>query len=141
MSDLPSSRSSSSSVERTLGQLMSDASRDLTTILRSEVALAKAELKTDVQAAAVGAAMFAAAGAVAFLAVILLLIAAGYGLVAAGLPPWLAFLAVAVVLLLATAVLALVGKSRISRAGPPQRTIRTSRETVKTLKTLKPHSG
>lgn len=128
------------SAERSLGQLVADASHDLTTILRSEVALAKAELKADVQAAAIGAGMFAAAGVVAFLAVILLLIAAAYGLVAAGLSPWLAFLIVAVVLLVITAVLALVGKSRLSKAGPPERTIRTSRETVETLKHVKPHS-
>ncbi|GAB3594432.1 phage holin family protein [Angustibacter peucedani] len=127
--------------ERTLGQLVADASHDLSTILRSEVALAKAELKADVQAAAIGAAMFAVAGVVAFLALILLLIAAAYGLVAAGLSPWLAFLVVAGVLLLVTVVLALVGKSRLSKAGPPERTIRTSRETVATLKNVKPHSG
>jgi hypothetical protein len=127
--------------ERTLGQLVADASHDLSTIVRSEVALAKAELKADAQAAAIGAAMFAVAGVVAFLALVLLLIAAAYGLVAAGLSPWLAFLLVAAVLLVITAVLVLVGKSRLSKAGPPERTIRTSRETVATLKNAKPRSG
>ncbi len=128
------------SPERTLGQLVADASHDLSSIVRSEVALAKAELKADVVAAAVGAAMFAVAGVVAFLALILLLIAAAYGLVAAGLSPWLAFLVVAGVLLLITLVLALVGKSQIGRAGPPERTLRTTRETVATLKGVKPHT-
>ncbi|KQX62133.1 hypothetical protein ASD06_13710 [Angustibacter sp. Root456] len=125
---------------RTLGQLVADASSDLSSILRSEVALAKAELKADVKAAAIGGAMFAVAGVVAFLALILLLIAAAYGLVAAGLSPWLAFLIVAVVLLIITGVLALVGKSQIGRAGPPERTVRTTKETVNTLKGIKPHT-
>jgi Putative Actinobacterial Holin-X, holin superfamily III len=120
--------------ERTLGQLVADASRDLSTIVRSEVALAKAELKKDVVAGATGAAMFLVAGVLALLALVLLLIAAAYGLVAAGLAPWLSFLIVAAVLLLFCAVLALVGRSRMSKVGPPKRTMRTSKQTVEALK-------
>jgi hypothetical protein len=120
--------------ERTLGQLVADASHDLSAIVRSEVALAKAELRSDVVNAATGVALFAAAGVLSFLALILLLIAAAYGLTVAGLPPWLAFLVVAGALLLLTAVLALVGKARIGRAGPPERTLRTTRETVAVIK-------
>ncbi|GAB3675701.1 phage holin family protein [Angustibacter aerolatus] len=126
--------------ERTLGQLVADASRDLSSIIRSEVALAKAEVTADVKAAGTGAAMFAVAGVLAFLALVLLLIAAAYGLVAAGLSPWLAFLIVAVVLLVIGAVAALLGKSRISKVGPPERTVRTTKETVDTLKQAKPHT-
>jgi hypothetical protein len=125
------------STERTLGQLVADASRDLSTIVRSEVALAKAELKKDVVAGVTGAAMFVTAGVLAFLALILLLIAAAYGLVAAGLAPWLAFLIVAAALLLLGAVLVLIGKRRLSRIGPPERTVRTSKETVEALKTAR----
>jgi uncharacterized membrane protein YqjE len=119
---------------------VADASHDLSSIVRSEVTLAKAELKADVSAAAQGAAMFGAAAVLAFLALILLLIAAAYGLVAAGLAAWLAFLVVAAVLLVGTLVLGLVGRSRIGRARPPERTLRTTRETVATLKGVKPHA-
>ena len=126
--------------ERTLGQLVADASRDLSSIVRSEVALAKAEVKVEAKTAAVGAAMFVVAGVVAFLALILLLVAAAYGLVALGLSPWLAFLLVAVVLLVAAAVLVLVGKSRLGKVGKPERTLRTAKETVQTLKGAKPHT-
>jgi hypothetical protein len=124
--------------ERTLGQLVADASRDLSTILKSEVALAKAELKSDVKAGATGVALFLVAGVLAFLALILLLIAAAFGLVAAGLDAWLAFLIVAGALLLVTLVLALVGKARLSRVKPPERTTRTSKETVARLKAIRP---
>src|SRR4051794_41874171 len=48
--------------ERTLGQLVADASKDLSTIVRSEMALAKAEIKRDVLAGVVGGAMFLVAG-------------------------------------------------------------------------------
>jgi hypothetical protein len=124
--------------ERTLGQLVAEASRDLSTILRAEVALAKAELRSDVKAGATGVALFVVAGVLAFLALILLLIAAAFGLVAAGLDAWLAFLIVAGVLLLVTLVLALVGKARLSRIKPPERTTRTSKETVARLKAIRP---
>lgn len=120
--------------ERTLGQLVADASKDLSTIVRSEIALAKAEIKRDVQAGVLGALMFLAAAVFAFLALILLLIAAAYGLVAAGLSPWLAFLIVGGALLLVGVLLVLVGKSRLSKITPPERTIRTSKETVAALK-------
>jgi Putative Actinobacterial Holin-X, holin superfamily III len=120
--------------ERTLGQLVADASRDLSTIVRSEVALAKAELKKDATAGVKGAVLLLVAGVLAFLALILLLIAAAFGLVAAGFDAWLAFLIVAAALLLITAVLALLGKSRLSRVGAPQRTVRTSKQTVEALK-------
>ena len=126
--------------ERTLGQLVADASKDLSDIVRAEVALAKAELRADIQAGAAGGAMFGVAGVFAFLALILLLIAAAYGLVAAGLPPWAAFLIVAAVLLILGGIVALVGRSRIQKVGPPQRTIRTTKETVEVLKQAKPHA-
>jgi hypothetical protein len=120
--------------ERTLGQLVADASKDLSTIVRSEVALAKAEVKRDVTAGVAGAAMFVVAGVFAFLALILLLIAAAYGLVAAGLSPWLAFLIVAGVLLLVGGLLVLLGKARLGKIKPPERTIRTTKDTVAALK-------
>jgi hypothetical protein len=107
------------SSERSLGQLFSDASRDLTALVHSEIALAKSELKDDVKAAAKGGGMFGAAGVLGFVAFILLSIAAAYGLVAAGLHPGFAFLIVAVVYLVLAAILALVGRSRSSAWARP----------------------
>lgn len=119
------------SVERTLGQLVAEATQDISSIVRSEVALAKSEIAADAKRAGLAAGMFAAAGVFAFLALILLLIAAAYGLVALGLSPWLAFLIVALVLLIIGAVLILVGKRSIdSVQGKPQRAIRSTQETI-----------
>ena len=119
------------SAERTLGQLVADATHDISSIMRSEVALAKAEMRADAKKAGAGAGMFAAAGVLAFLALILLLIAAAYGLVALGLSPWLAFLIVALVLLIIGAVLVLVGKRSIdSVQGKPERAIKSTQETI-----------
>jgi hypothetical protein len=117
--------------ERTLGQLVADATHDISSIVRSEVALAKAELTADAKKAGTGAGMFAAAGILAFLALILLLIAAAYGLVAAGLAPWAAFLVVAGVLLLIGVILVLVGRHNInSLKGRPERAIKSTQDTI-----------
>jgi Putative Actinobacterial Holin-X, holin superfamily III len=120
--------------ERTLGQLVAQASDDLSGIVRAEIALAKAELRGDVKNAALGGGLFGAAGYLGLLASILLVIAAAYGLVAAGLSPWLAFLIVAVVLLVLAGILALVGKSRLGKLGPPERTIRNAQATIQAVK-------
>jgi hypothetical protein len=120
--------------EETLGALFANASRDLSALVRSEIELAKAEIRVDVENGAKGGAMFGAAGFLSVLAVILLSIAAAYGLVAAGLHPGWAFLIVAVVYLLVAALLAFIGKKTVSKVGPPERTIRTSKETAAFLK-------
>jgi hypothetical protein len=117
--------------ERTLGQLVADATKDISSIIRSEVALAKAELGADAKKAAAGVGLFVVAGVLAFLALILLLIAAAFGLVAAGLAPWLAFLIVAATLLVLGMVLALVGKTSVGKIkGKPERTIKSTQETI-----------
>ena len=116
--------------ERTLGQLVADASRDVSEIVRHEVALAKAELKVDVRNGALAGGLFGVAGYLVFVASILLFIAAAYGLVAAGLPAWASFLIVAGVLVLLAAVLALVGRGRTKKIGPPERTIRSTKQAL-----------
>ena len=117
-----------------LGQLFAEASRDLSALVHDEIELAKAEIRRDVKNGVTGGAMFGAAAFVALLAVILLSIAAAYGLVAAGLHPAWAFLIVAGVYLLGAVLFVLMGKRTISKVGPPQRTIRTSKETAAFLK-------
>jgi uncharacterized membrane protein len=127
--------SQNGATERTLGQLVADATHDISSIMRSEIALAKAEIGADAKKARAGAAMFAVAGFFAFLALILLLIAAAYGLVAAGLAPWLAFLIVAGVLLVIGAILVLVGKGAVTKIkGKPERTIKSAQDTIAAIK-------
>jgi len=121
--------------ERTLGQLVADATHDLSSIIRSEIALAKAEIGADAKKAGVGAGLFAAAALFVFLALILLLIAAAYGLVAAGLAPWLAFLIVAGTLLVLGAIMALVGRSRVGKIkGKPERAIKSAQDTIAAIR-------
>ena len=120
--------------EPTVGQLVAQASQEVSEIVRAELALAKAELATSAKNGALAGGMFAAAGFLGFYASILLTIAIGYGLVAARLAPWLAFLLVAVAFLLVAGLLALFGKSRIGRIKAPQRTIESTRRTLSAVK-------
>jgi Putative Actinobacterial Holin-X, holin superfamily III len=120
--------------ERTLGQLVAQASEDLTSLVRAEIALAKAELRADARNAALGGGLLGAAGYLGLLASITAVITVAYALVAAGLRAWLAFLIVTVALLLVAGILALVGRSRIKRLRPPERTIRTTKEAIAAVK-------
>ncbi|GAA1113078.1 phage holin family protein [Kribbella jejuensis] len=122
--------------EPTVGQLVANVSKELSSLVRSEVELAKTELKKTAVAAGTGAGMFAGAGFLALLAVILLCISAAYGLVAAGLHPAIAFLIVAGAFLLIGAVLVLIGIRALKSAKGPTRTIETSKESVEVLKAI-----
>lgn len=120
--------------ERTLGQLVADATADVQEIVRAEIALAKAELAQDAKRGGVAAGMFGAAGYLALLASIVLTIAVGYGLVALGLSPWVAFLVLGVALLLLAGLLVLVGRAQIRKVRPPERAIRSTRQTIAAVK-------
>jgi threonine/homoserine/homoserine lactone efflux protein len=122
--------------EPTIGQLVANASKDLSGLIRGEIALAKTELKKTAVAAGTGAGMFGAAAFLGVLVIILLSIAAAYGLTAAGLHPAIAFLIVAGAYLLIAAVLVFLGMRALKSAKGPQRTIETSKESVEVLKAI-----
>jgi hypothetical protein len=122
--------------EPTLGQLVANASKDLSDLVRSEIQLAQAELKASAVAAGTGAGMFGGAAFLGLLAIILLSIAAGYGLTASGLHPAVAFVIVAGVYLLVAGVLIFIGKSQLGKAKGPRRAIETSKESVEALKAI-----
>ena len=120
----------------TVGQLVANASRDLSALVRGEIKLAQAELKRSAQAVGVGAGMFAAAAFLALLAIILLSIAGAFGLVAAGLDPAIAFLIVAGLYLLIAVSLVFVGIRQMKKAKGPERAIESSKESVEQLKAI-----
>jgi hypothetical protein len=122
--------------EPTVGQLVANASKDLSNLVRSELELAKTELKESAVAAGTGAGMFGGAAFLGVLAIILLSIAAAYGLTALGLHPAVAFVIVAVFYLLVAGVLVLLGRRQLGSAKGPQRAIETSKESVEALKAI-----
>lgn len=121
--------------ERTVGQLVVDATHDLSSIVRGEIALAKTEIKADALKAGMGGGLLAAAGLLSLYALGLLLFAAAYALVAAGLPTWLGFLIIGAFLLVVAGVLGLLAKRALSKIqGKPERTIRNAQDTIAVLK-------
>jgi hypothetical protein len=118
--------------EPTIGRLVADASRDVSTLLRSEIALAKSELKVSVRAGGVGAALLVVAGFIALLSLILLSIAFAYLLTNWMHPAW-AFLIVFGVYLLVAAILGLVGVRMLKKVGPPEKAIEQAQKSKQIL--------
>jgi polyferredoxin len=120
--------------ERTLGQLVADATEDISTIVRNEIALAKAELTTDAKKAGKGAGLLAGAAFVALLGVIFLFhtIAQVLDL---WLPLWAGYAITTALLFVIAAILGLIGKSALSKVkGKPERTIKNAQQTIDTIK-------
>ena len=116
-------------VDRSLGELVAEATGEVSTLLRKEIELAKAELKEDVAALGKGVGAFGGAGFSGYLAVLFLSLAAMFGLDAV-LPLWAAALVVGGVYLLVAAGLGLMGKKAIGRMPGVPRTVRTIKEDV-----------
>ena len=114
-----------------LGQLFTQVTTDVQSLVRDQIALTKVEISSSAKQAVGSSAMLIAAGTLGFLGFIFLLITAAEGLIAAGLAPWLSFLIVAVVLIIIAAILALVGKKRLENIKGPERAI-ASLEATKT---------
>jgi uncharacterized membrane protein YqjE len=124
----------SSEEEPTLGRLVADASRDISTLIQSEIALAKSELKVSVKAGGVGAALLALAAFVCLIVIILASITIAQFIIWAGLDPWWAYLIVTGFYLLLAVLLALLGIRRLKKVRAPEKTIATAKEIPQALK-------
>jgi uncharacterized membrane protein YqjE len=111
--------------ERSLGDLFSELSQEVTTLMRQEVALAKAELNEKVSQLTSGGVFVAAGGFVAY-AGLLAIIAAIIMLLALFMVPWLAALIVGVVVAIIGYALLQKGLNDIrSATSPPERTVQS----------------
>src|SRR5690349_9526467 len=121
--------------DRPTGELVKDLSQQVSTLVRQELELAKVELTEKGKQAGIGAGMFGGAGLFALYGVGALVACAILALSTA-VAGWLAALIVAVVLFAVAGVLALVGKSRAKRAGPPvpEQTVEAVKEDVRYTK-------
>ena len=104
--------------EASTGQLISQLTEQISTLVRSEARLAQAEVTQKAKRLGIGAGLFGGAGLVAFLGLATLITTAILGL-ALVLPAWLAALIVTVVLFAVAGVLALFGKKDVQKASPP----------------------
>jgi len=122
--------------EPTIGRLVADASRDISTLISKEIELAKSELKVSVQAGGIGIALFAAAGFLAVLAIIMLSVAIAYFIHwnGKGLSLHWAFLIVFAFYLVLAGLLVFVGIKKVKQVKAPERSIAQGKEIPKALK-------
>lgn len=109
------------SEQQTLGTLVQGIAQDVSTLLRGEIELVKAELRDSAKNAASGGGLLAAAGVTAFLGVIFLLLTLAWVLVALGLPVWAGFGIVTLLLVAVAVLLAVLGRNRLQAVHGPER--------------------
>ncbi|MEV4174492.1 MULTISPECIES: phage holin family protein [unclassified Nonomuraea] len=110
--------------EESLGSLVAQASSHISSLIRSEIELAKAEFRFDAKRVGTAAGMFAAAAFMAHLCLILASFTIAYAL-AQVMPNWLAFLIVTVFYLLVAGLLVFVGIRRLKGLAGMKRTARS----------------
>jgi len=111
-----------------IGELLSDITTDLSTLMRQEVELAKAEIKQSASRAGKGAGMLAGAGVAGHFVLLFVSIAAWWGIGDSIGHGWSALI-VALIWAVITAVLSMVGRNQLKTVqGVPRTT-----ETVKKI--------
>ncbi len=115
--------------EPTIGKLVVEASRDVSTLVKNEIELAKSELKVSVRAGGISIALFAVAGFLGLLAIIMLSVAFAYFLTMIfDFDLAWSFLIVFGVYVLIAALLAFVGVKKIKQVKAPERAIGQAKE-------------
>lgn len=120
----------------TIGRLVTDASRDISTLISKEIQLAKSELKVSVRTGGISIGLFAAAAFIAVLGVIMLSVAFAYFIYwgGEGLDLQWAFLIVFIVYTLIAALLGFIGYKKIQKVGPPEKAIAQGKQIPNALK-------
>ena len=115
--------------EPTIGKLVVDASRDVSSLIKHEIELAKSELKVSVTAGAISIALFAVAGFLGLLAIIMLSVAIAYFIqMIFGIDLAWCFLIVFLGYVLVAGGLAFVGVRLIKKVRPPERAIEQGKQ-------------
>jgi hypothetical protein len=120
----------------TIGRLVHDATKDISTLVQKEIQLAKSELKVSVKAGGTGIGLFAGAAFIAVLAIIMLSVSIAYFINwnGDGLALHWAFLIVFGFYLLVAALLVFIGIRKVKQVKAPERAIEQGREIPKALK-------
>jgi uncharacterized membrane protein YqjE len=114
--------------EPSLGELLGELTQEFGQLVRSEMELARVELKEEAGRAGRAGAMLGGAAAAGYLALALLAFAAAWGLAEVIEPGW-AFLVVGLAVGAVAAVLAVTGRNRLREVSPlPDQTVETLKE-------------
>lgn len=136
-SSIPSYADFDEPAEPSIGELTRNVTMHLSTLMRGEIELAKAELSSSVRNAGAGSGMFIAAAVVIVFSLTFGFIALAEGLIALGVWRWLGYFLVFLFLVLLAALLGFLGLRTVKRVKAPQRTIATTKDTVAALKRSK----
>ncbi|MDO3650724.1 phage holin family protein [Nocardia mangyaensis] len=115
-----------------IGSLVRDATEQMSTLVRAEVALAKAEVTGEIRKGLTGSVFF-------ILALTVLLFSSFFfffflaELIAVWLDRWAAFLIVFVLMVLTTALLAFLGYRKVKKVRAPEKTIDSLKQTAEVL--------
>jgi hypothetical protein len=108
-----------------VGQLLGDVTRDLSTLMRQELALAQAELKQEATKTGKAAGVLGGAGFAGYMTVLFLSLALWAGLSNLMDPGWAALI-VAVIWAVVAAILYAAGRAKMRQVHPrPDRTVET----------------
>lgn len=120
----------------TIGRLVADASRDISTLISKEIELAKSELKISAKFGGVGVGLFAAAAFIAVLAIIMLSVALAYFIHwnGSGLDLHWAFLIVFGFYLALAGGMVFAGIRSVKKVKAPERAIKQGKEIPRALK-------
>ena len=117
-----------------VGQLIGEVTKDLSTLMRQELELAKVEVKTEAKKAGQGAGMFGVAGFAGYMLLLFLSFALWWALENA-MDAGLAALIVAIIWGVVGAVMYVMGKKKFSQVHPkPERTVETLQQVPGALK-------
>jgi hypothetical protein len=121
--------------DASVGELVSRVATDLSTLLRQELELAKAEVKQEATQAGKAAGLFGVGGVAGLMTLGFLSFALMFGLATAGVWLWLSALIVGLLWAVIAVVTLLVGRQEIKHIEGPDRTIKTVKEDVEWVKT------
>jgi hypothetical protein len=114
--------------EPSVGALVQSAMADVSTLIRSEIELAKAEVGRSAKKAGIGVGAFGAAGVLLGVSMVFLFITIAEFLTWLGLQRWISYLIVWAFFVLLAVIAALVGRGQIKKIEKPERTLETLRE-------------
>jgi uncharacterized membrane protein YqjE len=120
--------------DQSLGDLVALAAKDVSQLLRYEIELAKSELRADLQRIGLAGALGGFSFYFGCLVLLLLCFAYAYGLIAAGIWAWAAFLIVAGTVLLLAALVAGIAYLKVRRLSGLRLTKKTVDENLDMLR-------
>jgi hypothetical protein len=117
--------------DQSLGELVATATRDLSVLIHKEIELAKTELAEEAKRAGIGAGFLGGAGVTGVFALLFFSFAGAFGISeGADISFWIGFLCIGGLYGLLAGLLAVLGRGKLVKVGPPARSIRSVKSDV-----------